>query len=93
MTNDAHQSEPVTQLSDLELDFPRIAEALCNAWITPEIEPYLQSLMIDQRNTRIGFPAEIVEELMLLDGLLWELSEKRQRFLNTPDDADFSFGG
>jgi hypothetical protein len=92
MSNDAHQSESDTQLSHLELDFPRIAEAVCKVWGTAEIEPYLQSLMIDKRSTRIGFPAEIVEELMLLDGQLWELSDTRKRFLNTPDDADFAFG-
>ena len=60
--------------------------------LTPDIEQHLQTLLIDNRSTRQGFPPEIVEELMLLDGLLWALSEKRQRFLNTPDDADFSFG-
>jgi hypothetical protein len=92
MTNNSSESVSISPLSHLELAFPRIAETLCKAWGTAEIDAYLQSLMIDKRSTRIGFPAEIVEELMLLDGLLWELSEKRQRFLNTPDDADFSFG-
>lgn len=92
MTNDTHQSESVTPLSHLEPGFPRVAVGLCKAWLTPDIEQHLQTLLIDNRSTRQGFPPEIVEELMLLDGLLWALSEKRQRFLNTPDDADFSFG-
>jgi hypothetical protein len=92
MAHDTNQINTASTASSLEALFPRIAAALCDAWNTPEIEQHLQALLIDNRSTRLGFPAEVIEELMSLDGLLWELSDKRKRFLNTPDDADFSFG-
>lgn len=77
----------------LENLFPRIAQALTEKWDKPELETYLADLLMDNRGTRQGFPAEAVEELILIDAILWELSGQRKRFLPIPDGADFAFDG
>lgn len=78
--------------SHLENQFPYIAQKLSEKWGTPDVEPYLANLMVDHRGSRQGFPSDVAEELMLLDTILWELSDTRKRFLPTPDDSSFSFG-
>lgn len=78
--------------SHLENQFPHIAQKLSEKWGTPDAESYLANLMVDQRGSRQGFPSNVAEELMLLDAILWELSDTRKRFLPTPDDSSFSFG-
>ncbi|BBP03928.1 hypothetical protein TPL01_27870 [Sulfuriferula plumbiphila] len=85
--------QPADAHSHLENLFPRIAQALTEKWGTPDVETYLADLMIDNRGTRKGFPFEVVEELILIDTILWELSDTRKRFLSTADDSDFAFGG
>lgn len=79
--------------SHLENQFPHIARALTEKWGTPDVQAYLVDLMMDNRGTRKGFPPEVLEELMLIDTILWELSDTRKRFLSAPDDSDFAFGG
>lgn len=85
--------QPADAHSHLENLFPRIAQALTEKWGTPDVEAYLAEIMMDKRGTRKGFPSEVLEELMLIDTILWELSDTRKRFLPTPDDSDFAFGG
>lgn len=84
---------PADTHSHLENLFPHIAQALTEKWGTPDAETYLADLMLDKRGSRKGFPPEVAEELMLIDTILWELSDTRKRFLSTPDDSDFAFGG
>ena len=84
--------QPTNPLSHLENQFPHIAQALTEKWGTPDIDAYLSNLMMDNRGTRKGFPSEVAEELMLIDTILWELSDTRKRFLPTPDNSGFSFG-
>ena len=69
MAHDTSQADTASTASSLEALFPRITAALCDAWNTPEIEQHLQALLIDNRSTRLGFPAEVIEELMSLDGV------------------------
>lgn len=80
-------------LSHLENQFPHIAQALVAKWGTPDVEIYLANLMVDSRGTRQGFPSAVAEELMLIDTVLWELSDTRKQFLSTQEDSNFSFGG
>lgn len=77
----------------LEKLFPRIAQALTEKWGKPELESYLADLLVDNRGARQGFPAPIMGELILIDAILWELSDHRKDFLPQPHDADFLFGG
>lgn len=86
-------NQPGDTRCNLENLFPRIAQALTEKWDKPELETYLADLLMDNRGARQGFPAAVVEELMLIDAILWELSDQRKRFLPIPDDADFMFDG
>ncbi|MHB1245221.1 MAG: hypothetical protein ACYCZH_02180 [Sulfuriferula sp.] len=79
--------------SHLENQFPHIVQELVAKWGTPDVETYLASLMMDNRGNRQGFPSAVAEELMLIDTVLWELSDTRKLFLSTHDDSNFSFGG
>ncbi len=48
-------------------DFPRIANHLARAWQEPtSFSNYLQSLLIDRRGGRRGFPGEVQSELLVL---------------------------
>ncbi|MHB1176284.1 MAG: hypothetical protein ACYCZJ_14285 [Sulfuriferula sp.] len=79
--------------SHLENQFPHIAQELVAKWGTPDVETYMANLMVDSRGTRQGFPSAVAEELMLIDTVLWELSDTRKQFLSTQEDSNFSFGG
>lgn len=56
--------------SALEEKFPRIAQALTEYWGKAEYEPYLRSLVFDERGGRQGFPPDVSMELFMLQGLL-----------------------
>lgn len=60
-------------LSALERRFSRIAQELATRWQRDDIDAYLDSLLLDDRGNRRGFPAEVLEELMLLSNLRWGL--------------------
>lgn len=65
-------------------DHPRISNRIQQLWGTPDCEAYLNSLVIDTRGNRKGFPPEMLEELLYLgrlaralvilrvDGDLWQ---------------------
>jgi len=50
----------------LEAKFPRIAETVRALWGGPELDRYLDRLLIDDRGSRHGFPPEVVEALLAL---------------------------
>jgi hypothetical protein len=50
----------------LEARFPRIAETVRDLWGKPELDRYLERLLIDDRGSRHGFPPEVVEALLTL---------------------------
>lgn len=64
---------PGKAISAIESRFPHIARELCAHWKTDQIELYLDSLLIDNRGGRVGFPADVLDELMFLSGLRWHL--------------------
>jgi hypothetical protein len=50
----------------LEAKFPRIAKSVRELWGTPQLDDYLDRLLIDDRGDRHGFPPEVVEALLTL---------------------------
>lgn len=59
--------------SQLERQFPRIAEHLVELWNNSACDQYLNTLVLDDRCDRHGFPPEIMEDLMLLENIRWSL--------------------
>lgn len=77
--------------SALERHFPRISRELAARWNGPDIDAYLDSLLIDMRGNRMGFPSEILEEIMFLAGIRWYQSRHTTpETLESPKD-EFSF--
>lgn len=56
-------------VSVIESRFPHVAKGLCESWGKPECQDYLDSLIIDKRGGRQGFPPEVSVELMMLYGI------------------------
>jgi hypothetical protein len=50
-------------------DYPRICARVQQLWGSPECEPYLNTLVIDTRGNRKGFPPAMMEELLYLGRL------------------------
>lgn len=51
----------------LEQHFPHMLNKIVELWDSPEFDPYLQQLMLDQRDhQRQGFPPEVATDLLRL---------------------------
>jgi hypothetical protein len=61
-------------IPSLELNFPRIAAEISRLWGWGQCEPYLSSLILNERPDRHGFDPEVMDELMMLHGVRWHLS-------------------
>lgn len=85
--------EPANKVeSAIESRFPRIAREVMVRWPGPEIDAYLDSLLIDTRGNRMGFPPDVLEEIMFLAGIRWYLTKvETPDTLESPRD-EFSFG-
>lgn len=59
--------------SAIESRFPHIVAELIARWHTSSINPYMDSLVMDCRGGRRGFPDDVLEEVMFLSGLLWHM--------------------
>jgi len=58
---------PEIQPAALLRDYPRIANALARAWNdAPALAEYLDSLLVDRRGGRRGFPGDVHHELQSL---------------------------
>ncbi len=68
---------PWNDLSAIERHFSRIAQELATRWKRGDINAYLDSLLLDDRGDRQGFPTEVLEELMFLSNLRWQLQHPR----------------
>lgn len=51
-------------------DMPRLCHTIVTIWGAKEIDDFLRKLIIDDRGGRQGFPPEMMEELLLLGGML-----------------------
>ncbi|MEW5788794.1 MAG: hypothetical protein AB1899_13160 [Pseudomonadota bacterium] len=77
--------------SAIERRFPRIARELMARWHGRDIDTYLDSLLIDERGDRMGFPADVLEELMFLAGVRWHMTRYVETdTMESPKD-EFSF--
>jgi hypothetical protein len=77
--------------SAIETRYPRIARELAERWKSDDIDAYIDNLLIDTRGNRMGFPADVLEEIMFLAGVRWYLGHKETpKTLESPRD-EFSF--
>jgi hypothetical protein len=53
-------------LSELEKSFPHVVEQVVKTWGRQECLVYLESLMVDLRGDRRGFPFTAMGEILLL---------------------------
>lgn len=80
-----------TGVSAIELRFARIARELTARWHASDIDNYLDSLLIDTRGNRMGFPPEVLEEIMFLAGVRWYMDKvKIPETMESPQQV-FSF--
>lgn len=64
-----HQPTDGLPESSIEQHFPRIAEKLVLAWPSEACAMYITSLVVNKRETRQGFPKEVVEDLLMLHAI------------------------
>ncbi len=58
----------------LEQQFPHLLSKIMELWDSPELDPYLQQLMLDARDRpRQGFPPDVATDLLHLSRLSTEL--------------------
>lgn len=62
----------------LERQFKRISDKIAESWPTPACARYVDSLLVDSRGGRAGFPPEVVSELFLLHALLEDHNPSRR---------------
>jgi hypothetical protein len=55
--------------STIEQNFPRIAQKLALIWPSEACATYLTSLIVNERGPREGFPAEVIEDLLMLHSI------------------------
>ena len=77
--------------SSLEDRFAHVAKELVARWKTDLIDPYMNSLLIDTRGGRQGFPADAQEELMFLSGVLWHRQHENAQVKCEEKPERFSF--
>lgn len=61
------------EVSAIERKFARIANELATRWQRDDIDAYLDSLLLDDRGNRQGFPPEVLEEIMFLSSIRWQM--------------------
>jgi hypothetical protein len=65
----AHRPTDGLPESTIEQHFPRIAQKLVLVWPSEACAEYLTSLIVTKRETRQGFPPEVVEDLLMLHSM------------------------
>ena len=53
-------------VSALEKHFPRIVDKILLMWGAKELPEYLNTLLLDNRGDRHGYPFEVIQEMMFL---------------------------
>lgn len=81
------------EISSLEVRFPRIANEICSRWRGEEIDPYIDGLLLDDRGDRMGFPIDVLDELMFLAGIRWHLNHMCGTLIETTSAEGFDFTG
>jgi hypothetical protein len=79
-------------LSALETLYPRICAGLVQMWFRDGIDSYLDSLILDDRFDRRGFPLDVIDELLFLSDLRWAMQRDRRGVgVADADGEDFVF--
>ncbi len=81
------------EASAIEKAFPRISGEICALWAGGEIDAYIDSLLLDDRGDRMGFPIEVLDELIFLAGIRWHLSHLCGTVIESTSPEAFSFTG
>lgn len=55
--------------STIEQRFPHVAKMLVAMWPSDAFALYVKRMMVADRETRAGFPREVIEDFLLLDAL------------------------
>ncbi|MFZ6861118.1 type IV pilus assembly protein FimV [Undibacterium sp. Ji67W] len=73
-------------------DFEHLSKKICSMWSTNEILPFLESLLIDDRDgKRMGFELPVYRDILLLISIANEL--ERQKSMGEIDRGRSSFSG
>lgn len=75
----------------IERRFPHIVHELLKRWHSGDIDAYMDSLLIDTRGNRKGFPADVLDELIFLSGVLWHRNHANRDAMDQPHAEEFSF--
>jgi hypothetical protein len=81
------------EISALEKRFPRIAREISLLWSGNEIVDYIDSLLLDNRGERMGFPIEVLDELMFLAGIRWHVNHLCGTVIESTLPEEFNFTG
>ena len=82
------------KLDIIEKKYPKIANTIRISWGTAEGKEYLESLIIDNRGGRTGFPFEVMLALMELESEYKlfpgsrKLSQKKNAWEDSADSSD-----
>ncbi len=78
--------------SAIERRFPHIANELTSRWGQGTVDVYLDSLLIDYRGGRLGFPEDVLEELVFLAGVRWYIVHASSTLVDENRMEAFQFG-
>jgi hypothetical protein len=81
------------EISALEKHFPRIANDMCTYWGSQEIDNYIDNMLLDDRGDRMGFPIDVLEELMFLAGIRWHLNHLCGTVIESTGPEAFNYSG
>ncbi len=80
-------------VSAIETRFARIANELTSLWASKDIDRYIDSLLLDDRGDRIGFPIDVLDELMFLAGIRWHLNHLCGTLIENTHPEEFNYSG
>ena len=76
--DELEQRPPPVYLRSIE-DVPHICDKIVTLWWTDQIVPYLESLLVDDRDgNRIGFDLPVYREIMFLISIAYELQQSKK---------------
>lgn len=81
------------EVSTIEKRFPRIANELSTLWGGKGIDSYIDGLLLDDRGDRMGFPIDVLDELMFLAGIRWHLSHLCGTVIDSTGPEEFNYSG
>lgn len=80
-------------VSAIEKRFPRIANEISTLWGGKNIVNYIDRLLLDDRGDRMGFPIDVLDELMFLAGIHWHLNHLCGTVIESTGPEEFNYSG